>query len=369
LTLDGGRLQGATPAAFPSRLSTDNGANKEAFMEDLSRAEILQHALAIVRDYKAQNLSLTLRQLYYQFVARGLLPSGQSVYSRIGDTLTNARYDGTFPIEAIIDRGRDVHIGSFLRADALDSDVNYVKGAASVVNSLPEFLIQRARWADQDVFVSVWVEKQALEGVIEPICEELGVSWFACKGYPSVSALWEWLKLADAVVSGPSRRNGYLMQPRYTLTGDDTYQIANYGSASRAVVLYFGDHDPDGWEIPRSAHRNLGRLASVKGIELDIEFHRIALNMGQIEQHNPPPFEAKMSSARYAGYVAEHNTQDAWELDALDPILLRDLIRDNVAEYFDEDVYARSQEVEQAARSKLRETMDQPGWLSDAEQS
>lgn len=334
-----------------------------ATKHELSREELLSHAYKIAKSYKGQNLTLTLRQLYYQMVARGIIPSGQLYYSRLGDTLTDARYEGTFPVEWILDRGRDVAVGRFTRCDmdALGAIDRVLDHASDWIRKLPTFLVQSSRWADQPVHVSVWVEKQALEGVFEPICEELGVSWFACKGYPSVSALWDWIKQTNRAMKRKGERLKYHF-PRTEIEWSEWHR----GRAEKAVVLYFGDHDPDGWEIPRSAERNLHKLMDTKGIDFPIEFKRVALNMDQIDEYSPPPFEAKITSARYKSYVEEHNTQDAWELDALEPSVLVDLIRENVEERFDEGLHDSRKEDTEALREELRERMRDPDWFSAA---
>lgn len=306
-----------------------------ATRHELTRADILAEALAIMDDYESDGMKLTLRQMYYQFVSLGICPSGQLHYKRIGDVLTEARYAGEYPIEGLEDRGREVHIGSYTTCDD-DVDVA-LDTAAETIRWLPDGTIDIDRWFGQRNHVSVWVEKQALEGVFEPVCEELGVSWFACKGYPSVSALWSWIQA--------------------------TNKAHLDGTVEGCTVLYFGDHDPDGWEIPRSALRNLNKLLEVQGIDLDIRFKRIALNMDQIRQYGPPPFEAKVTSARYRGYVDEHRTEEAWELDALEPRTLRALIHDEVNSLFDEGVYRQQMARRDALRAETRERMGNPGWM------
>lgn len=333
--------------------STDTDTAEEVELT-LTRAEILEHAKEIADEYEADGMDLTLRQLYYQFVARGLLPSGQKVYKRIGDVITDARYSGEFPLEQLVDRGRDVSDGEYTRYD-VDED-SAMEQVAPLIRSIPNMLLDVDRWYGMDTFVSVWVEKQALEGVFSPVCEELGVSWFACKGYPSVSSLWQWLKRANYVCS--EQETKYLRWPGGAETTEN-----HEGCAKKCVVLYFGDHDPDGWEIPRSAERNIRRLMELNGYDLDLTFVRIGLNMEQIKQYNPPPFEAKLTSARYSGYVREHNTQSAWELDALDPRVLRDLIRVNVEKYFDQAQHRGNTRDVDYARSQVRERMSSPEFM------
>ena len=117
---------------------------------ELTRQEILKHALEIADAYQRQGLTLTLRQLYYRFVALGLTDSGQNVYSRIGSTLTDARYGGAFPIDWIEDRGRDVGTGDFTRtvygpSDPVVRQLTYsvndvVEDIKSINQALPSYL-------------------------------------------------------------------------------------------------------------------------------------------------------------------------------------------------------------------------------------
>lgn len=359
----------------------------------LTREDILRHALAITEEYVDQGLDLTLRQVYYQFVGRGLSDSGVQVYKRIGDVLTAARYAGDFPLDWLVDRGRHVQHGAFTRIDTLEQRA--LREAAGIVRNLPDMLLQTDRWYGQRVHTSVWFEKEALAGVFGPVCDELGVGWFALKGYPSVSALHDWSKRTGFVMRGEGQDRRFRPSRMQA-----TYTEHHRGTAEQCVILYLGDHDPDGWEIPRSAERNLEKLRDLaprrwaeqqaeaygwspsrfgwsREVEARIEdypdesrleshypvtFERIALNMDQIEEYGCPPFEAKVTSARYAGYVEEHDTEDAWELDALEPTVLRDLIRDAVADYFDIDLHVELQDDAHDRRERLTAAMRDPAW-------
>ena len=297
----------------------------------LTRQEILAHSLVITQEYSAQGLTMTLRQLYYQFVGRGLFPSSQLEYKRLGEVLTKARYAGTFPARLLADPTRSAPATDGVTFDvdvevALDQMARYMR-------DMPEILINAARWYRQPVHVSVWVEKEALAGVFRGVTDELGVGMFACKGYPSVSALAGWL---------------------------DGTHAACRGIRASSVVLYFGDHDPDGWEIPRSAERNLEKLMVVMGKPFPLTFKRIALNMDQIRRYAPPPFPAKVTSSRYQTYRDEHDTDDAWELDALEPTVLRDLIRAEVDALFDDDIHAGVRTEVREARAEMRR---HPKWV------
>jgi hypothetical protein len=323
----------------------------------MTKDEITSNARDITEEFRAQGLDLTLRQLYYQFVARGLLGSGQAVYKRIGDILTEARYNGEFPADWIVDRGRDVQHGAFTRYASIGS--NTLDEAAGLVRGIPGLLINADRWHGQPNHVSVWFEKEALAGVFGPVCDELGVGWFACKGYPSVSALYQWVEQTARALSGRA------WSKRYSLGSlDSAYTEHHEGLAERAVILYAGDHDPDGWEIPRSAYRGIRKLQETYDLNFPVVLKRIALNMDQITQYNPPPFDAKESSSRFIAYREEHNTVDAWELDALEPTVMRDLIRAEVGGYFNPAIRQGGVDGVDRFRADIVEKMSNPEWLA-----
>lgn len=306
-------------------------------MRRVKAQETLGNAREIAEEYDG---NLTVRQLYYQLVARGFIPNSQESYKRLVSILSEARLSGDFPFEWLLDRTRQARTGRFTGDQTIvDSALD---NAARELRQAPESWLWRDRWYGQRTYVSVWVEKEALAGVFEEPCEELGVAWFVLRGYSSLSALSQWVDNASAATSGGS-------------------------SIDECVVLYFGDHDPDGWEIPRSAERNVEAIAEVRDIFLPpVTFRRVALVRDHIDLYNPPPFPAKETSSRYASYVKEHGIEDAWELDALRPEVLDRLIRDRIADYFDEEIYERNETVVDGARRRMRSRMREDGWLDKA---
>ena len=302
----------------------------------LTRSEIQEHALAIAAEYDG---NLTLRQLYYQFVARGLLSSGSKIYNRVGSALAAMRLEGRFPWHWLKDRTRTIRDGSFLRDDVdVDTGLDY---AASVIGNLPNYALGRDRWFGQRTHVSVWVEKEALAGVFEAPCDRLGVSWFTCKGYPSLSALYQWCKSVERA-----------------------YEVNPF---DECVVVYFGDHDPDGIEIPRAAERRVNEIAEIDGIDLPpIRFERVALTLEQIAEHDPPPFPVKITSSRAQGYIDEYGIDDSWELDALDPRTLTTLIEDEVGKHFDAEVWERNRGLVADRRRTMAAKMRVAGWIDEA---
>jgi hypothetical protein len=133
--------------------------------------ELIDRANAIIAEYEAQGFVLTLRQLYYQFVARQLVENSQQSYKRLGSIMNDARQAGLIDWDALEDRTRH------LRTHPAWSDpANMIESAAV---SYREDL-----WAGQS---EVWIEKDARLGVIEGVCNELRVPYFACRGNNSQS--------------------------------------------------------------------------------------------------------------------------------------------------------------------------------------
>ena len=319
----------------------------------MTRTELLVQATLMAEQYRDDGYSLTLRQLYYALVSEGLIPNANESYKRLGDVLGAARLAGDFEMDLVVDRGRSAG-GSKQHECKLDVKTA-LTDAGKYVAAIPHWAIEVDRWFGQATYLSVWVEKEALAGVFEPPCTDLGVGFFACKGYPSHSALWEWLQKCEQAIE--ARRWGFVV--------DDQGVRMEIEPIYEAVVLYFGDHDPDGWCIPRSAEETVNTFARIHSLNVPlIRFERVALNMDQITQYNPPPFPAKDTSSRYESYVREHGIQDAWELDALKPNVLDQLIRDEIDRYWDQSIYDNWQAHADANRARLRLQMAEPGWAA-----
>ena len=276
-----------------------NGENSE---------ETIAIANAILREYQLGGDSLTLRQLYYQFVARGYLTeNSQRNYKNLGGLITAGRDRGLVSWNAIVDRGRGV------------SRNYYEEDDHEVVNNL-EALLSIDRWARQDTYVEVWVEKDALSQVIARACQPLHVPFMATKGYLSASEAW---------------RAGQ----RFEEKRDE---------GKRVVMLHLGDHDPEGIDMTRD---NGDRLEKYSGWE-SVEVQRLALNMDQVLEHNPPPNYAKASSSRFEGYVDQFG-EECWELDALEPATIRQVIRDQIREFIDPDKWEEAEDEEKEKREHL----------------
>lgn len=285
--------------------------------------QIISDANDICEEYANQGLSLTLRQLYYQFVARGLIANRQSEYKRLGGIINDARLAGELDWEYLVDRTR-----------------NLVK---PVTWANPSELLDAAAkqyapdlWRDQNHRVEVWIEKDAGIGVIEDVCLNNQVPYFSCRGYTSASELWE----------AAQRVGNHLV------------------NGSRVTILHIGDHDPSGIDMTRDIQDRLALFLAndwnrsehyrrrrdsytgsanekiradmretireaggeIEDDQLPWRVRRIALTIDQVRQFNPPPNPAKQTDSRFLQYEAETGLHESWELDALDPLVLQNLI-------------------------------------------
>jgi len=274
--------------------------------------ETIAQAEQIVAQYQAQGFILTLRQIYYQFVARALIPNTEQSYKRLGNIISDARRAGLIDWNAIEDRTR------FIRElSSWDTPQSILKSAKDSYH--------RDLWEHQTKRVEVWIEKDALVGVIEGICNETDVPFFSCRGYVSDSEMW---------------RAG--IRIRHHARGGQP-----------VVVLHLGDHDPSGLDMTRDIRDRLELFSS----HADFEVRRVALTMEQIEDQRPPPNPAKVTDSRYEGYAAEYGN-DSWELDALEPRFISDLIRDNILGERDEEQWDLDVEHQEEERGQIADVIE-----------
>ena len=278
-------------------------------------AEKIDTINGILDEYSAEGYDLTVRQLYYQLVARDYIENSQRSYKRVVNLVNNARLAGLIDWDMIDDRGRETVTNNHWTNPA-----HIIKAAAE------QFTIDR--WEGQTAYVEVMVEKQALEGVLIPVCQELDVRFTANKGYSSSS-----------IMHKVGERFADMAQD-----GKDLY------------ILYLGDHDPSGIDMTRDVIERATLFADGEYIEIN----RLALNWNQVEEWNPPKNPAKENDSRFASYAAQFG-KSSWELDAVDPKTLAQLVRDAVESVRDEDAWQAALEKEAAMKKELLEFAENYG--------
>ena len=123
-------------------------------------------------------------------------------------------------------------------------------------------------------------------------------------------------------------------------------------AGQKVYVIHLGDHDPSGLDMTRDIN---DRIELFLG---DAQINRIALNYDQVEQYGPPPNPAKVTDSRAVAYMAKHG-KVSWELDALRPEVIQDLIEQQVMQLRDNVLWDESVALEESGRDWLRETIGQ----------
>lgn len=263
----------------------------------------------ILENYESQGFDLSLRQLYYQLVSKALIENTERSYKNIGNLVSDARLAGLIDWEMIKDRGREM-----TQNPHWDNTRDFIESVA------PQYRFNL--WRDQSVYVEVMVEKQALEGVLEPVCKQLDVPFTANKGYSSSSAMYEASKRFLAAAEG----------------------------GKECHVIYLGDHDPSGIDMSRDVEERLDLFVKTSMNRCDeigpnepsaVTMNRVALNMAQVRELNPPENPAKITDSRATSYISRFG-ESSWELDAIEPRRLAQIVTDAVQEIMDVDKFNRN---------------------------
>lgn len=282
--------------------------------------ELLAKIDGILAAYGKQGYDLSLRQLYYQLVTRNLVENTEKSYKRVGNIVSDARLAGMIDWDMIKDRGREM-----TKNPHWESPSKFLEVVA------PQFMM--SLWKGQKNYVEVMIEKQALEGVLEPVCRYWDVPFTANKGYTSSSAMYEASKrFINACQQG-----------------------------KQLHIIYLGDHDPSGIDMTRDIRERLDlflkvsleRANEIGPNELDIaEVHRVALNMDQVKKYKPPENPAKLTDSRASDYVANYG-HSSWELDAIEPAQLAKIVRDQITELLDIPLFEKRRKEVEIGRKQL----------------
>jgi len=278
---------------------------KQAYKDKKFRAEslaLINIIHDIGREYETMGLILTTRQAYYQLVARGHVENTMRSYKRVADLINEAKMAGLLDWDWFEDRTRE-----FQRRGTWSTPASMVKACAQ------QFYMDM--WANQPRRVFVIIEKEALVGVLTDVCHRFGVPILAARGYPSSTVLRDF---AETTL----RRQ-------------------------RSLILHLGDHDPSGIDMTRDLTERLEIFAGYR-----FELRRLALNMAQVEEQNPPENPAKTTDARFEAY-AEQFGESSWELDALEPRYLSNLVRRHIVDEINPDLWVEREMEIREGRQQL----------------
>jgi len=289
--------------------------------------DVVTEAERICQDYANQGYQLTLRQLYYRFIATDAFPDSRADpvsgtknternYKWLGDLVSNGRIAGMIDWSHLTDRGRRPAGGD----SGWDSPRDIVESSADQYGI--------THWDGQPEYVEAWVEKEALAEVISRPASRWDVTTFACKGYVSQSAM----------------HDAALRLRRRTRDG------------RKCTIIHLGDHDPSGLDMTRDIEDRLAMFRAVVTVD------RIALNMDQVLALNPPPSPAKITDSRAADYIDRFHDPDVdepgearcWELDAIEPAALDALVDEAIRGHVDLALRQARLDREEREKAQLR---------------
>jgi hypothetical protein len=268
--------------------------------------ELIRRCNEIVYEFVRQNLRLTLRQLYYQLVTRNIIRNEERAYKNLSNLVSGARLAGLIDWDAIEDR---------IRVPAIPPEWNDI--AELVKDALDSYRLPR--WKGQSNYVELWVEKDALAGVLSPIASEFHAPLMVNRGYSSQSAMHE---AAGRFIREKDR--------------------------DQKIILYLGDFDPSGEDMVRDiAYR-------MEMFQVDVHVRKIALTLAQVKKYKPPPNPAKLTDPRSKEFIAQYGAS-SWEVDAINPAELRKIIIKEFGSLIDRPKMQAIVEKETADKNQLRE--------------
>jgi hypothetical protein len=257
---------------------------------------------AMIRALEADR-PMTVRQLFYRLVSGAVIAKTEAEYKgTVVRLLGELRRDGAVPFDWIADNTR------WMRKPRTHGSL------AEALRRTAE-TYRRALWDVQDVYVEVWLEKDALAGVLYEVTEAWDVPLMVTRGYPSLSYLHS---AAEA--------------------------LAAEGKPS--FLYYFGDHDPSGLDITRAVEEGVREFAP----GADITFERVAVTPAQIAELSLPTRPTKTTDSRSKGFVG-----GSVEVDAIPPAELRRLAEACITRHVDQGAHNRLVAVERAERATLFE--------------
>ncbi len=269
---------------------------------------VLRDAISAVTDEYDR---MSVRQLYYQLVSRGVVEKTERAYKRVQDHSAQMREDGSLDFSKIVDGSR-----SRMRVYAHGSLQEALENAAVIY--------RRNHWIDQPGQIEVWCEKDALTGVIQPVCERYGVTYCAARGFNSLTIMFE-----------------------------SAQELREIDKPVR--IIYLGDHDASGQSMSTILKKQLLKRGAVVTVE------RIALNPDQVAAYNLPTRPGKQTDSRHKGFVAQFGSDASVELDALPPNVITRLVEEAILANIDRDSWNRVELVERLEQDTLA-TMTLVDW-------
>lgn len=278
--------------------------------DEFTKQWITDNSIEIISRYEKG--VLTLRGLHYQLVSIGMTNTLRH-YKRVVSAMNDARWEGLVDFDTFSDHDREMIGYTDYEETILNEKILQAKTQLRAwMNSY-----SKNKWENQPYYPEIFIEKKALQGVFNKPCLNWDVALGPCKGYPSLTFLHE---AAQRIIVASQQ-------------------------GKKPIIIYFGDYDPSGEDIPRSIQENLIRF----GCDT-VEVRRIALMEDQVKAWKLPPAPVKEGDSRSAKWDGLGQV----ELDAVAPEKLQKLCNDAIQDVFDDSLHEDLLEVESEEREEYR---------------
>jgi hypothetical protein len=268
----------------------------------------------IIESYQRQGYTLTLRQLYYQLVSKAIIPNKLAEYSKLSTLLKEGRMAGSVDWDAIEDRLRQP-----------SKPPEWESPADIIAACIKQYRVPRMK--GQANYLEVWVEKDALSGVLKRVTSEYGIPIVVNRGYSSVTAMYD---------------------------AHQRFSLADSEGADEIRVIYIGDFDPSGQDMIRDI---TDRIEEFNNGDYSFEILPVALTLDQINAYSPPPNPAKITDPRADKYIAKYGPT-SWEVDALPPEVLNSILTNVIDALIDREVYDDVIATEEGHIKKLKKVKE-----------
>ena len=281
--------------------------------DEFDRNWIIENSIEVCGNYEPG--VLTLRGLHYQLVALGMTNSILH-YKRVVSAMIKCRRSGMVSYGQFSDHDREAIGETRFEETSLEGSIE--KGEQQIEAWMTSY--SKNRWENQDSYVELWIEKKALQGVFLSVAEDHEVALCPCKGYPSLTFLHE-------------------ASERF---------IASQSQGFSPVIIYFGDHDPSGEDIPRSISDS---FSNDFGVDVDVQV--IGLTEEQCIELSLPPAPTKPGDTRSGSFSGLGQI----ELDAVHPDLLQQWASEAISKNFSQDLYQQLIDEEAAERIEYQKAL------------
>jgi len=263
----------------------------------MRKKEVISAVRKVLSEY---NFNLTIRQIYYRLVSDpyNLFPNTRSSYTYFDKLMVKAREEEEIDEDRIEDRTRKIIGGE---GDIFDkTPEEHLKGVLEYLKEA-DLYYSLKMWTNQEFNLEIWIEKDALAGLVSREANPYHIITFPCRGFSSYTKIKE----------------GILRLNR---------------DSKKAIILYFGDHDPSGIQMVEDLKNRFLRYGG------DVEIKKIALTIEQVRELNLTSNPVKIADSRAGSYIEEFG-EECWELDAIPPSRLQHLIWKSISEYVDQDAW------------------------------